>query len=305
MIDYYLERLQSRGQALFYGVTLGVGTLLLVFSGWLWWHYQHLNPENVFWSAVNNNLVISGVTKNTVSKNAAESLQEYEQISLGANNLVKSVTTNTQEGDNKTTVVTETIGTPNANFARYTKIETSQKTPDGKTIDFSPVLQQWSKAELGGMTSGNFATAIYDAIPFARFNFHQRQQIVKDIKDQQVYEIDFNKVTKERKDGRLYYTYDVGIVGDKYISLLKQVDAMMGLNQLKELDPAQYQGGAPIQAKITIDAVSQQLSSLTYVENNRTTSYSAWGAQTRFDVPDKTISQQELEAKLNGILGGQ
>lgn len=305
MFDEYLEWAQSRGQALFYAVCLGGGTLLLALSFWLWWHYQYLNPQNVFWGAVNNNLIINGVTKQTKSVGSSESLDQYEQISLGASNTVKSVATITQEGDNKSTVVTETLGTPKANFARYTKIETNQKTKDGKNPDFSPVLQQWSKSEIDGTSSGMFATAIFDALPFAHFNAQQRKQVIGDMKQQKVYDIDFTKVGKERKNGRLYYIYDTKIAGEKYIALLKQVDSMMGLNQLKALDPTQYEGGAPVQLKITVDAIAHQVSSLTYVENNRTSTYSGWGVQQNFLSPDKTISQDELQAKLNGILGGQ
>ncbi|MEO5628028.1 MAG: hypothetical protein ABIQ89_04020 [Candidatus Saccharimonadales bacterium] len=302
MLEYYLDRAQSRGQALFYGVTLGGGVVLLVLTTWLWWHFMYLNPQNVYWAAVKNNLVTSGVTKQTVSAVNSQKLDQYEQITLGSQNFVKTFATITQTEEPKSTVVTETLGTPQANFARYTKIETSQKSKDGQAADFKPVLNVWSKTELGGSASGMFATAIFDALPFAHLNGVQTKQVMHDIKNDQVYDVDFAKVSKERKDGRLYYTYNVGITSDKYIALLKKLDGMMGLNQLKELDPTQYQGGAPIQVKVTVDAVAHQLASLTYVDNNRTSNYSAYGVQRSFELPTKTISQEDLQAKLSGLL---
>lgn len=302
MLNDYLDLLQSRGRKLFYGVTLGGGLLLCVLTGWIWWHYHYLNPQNVFWGAVNNNLIINGVTKHTEGKTEGETLNQYEQITLGADNFVKTQVTRSQ-GEPKSTIVTETIGTPQANFARYIKVDTSEKSTKGQPFDFGPVFQLWSKTELSSTAGeGSFATAIFDVIPFAHFNSSQRNQVVKSMKDSEVYTIDFDKVSKERKNGRLYYSYDTSINPGKYIALLKQVDSMMGLNQLKELDPSQYQGGEPVQLKITIDAKSHQLASLTYANNNSVIEYSSWGAAAKLQLPDKVVTQDELQTKLNSIL---
>lgn len=302
MLDDFLERAQSRGRGLFYGVTLGGGTLLLILTFWLWWHYFYLNPQNVFWNAVNNNLIVTGVTKHTQSQNDGEGLNQYEQISLGAHNFVKSQVIRSQEVP-KSIIVTETLGTPQANFARYTKIQTDEKSPSGQPFEFNDVVDKWSKAELGTTTAqGSFTTAIFDVIPFAHFNAQQRRQVIGTMKDNDIYNIDFDKVAKERKDGRLYYTYDAAVTTGSYVALLKQVDSLMGLNQLKDLDPSQYQGGAPVKIKIKVDAVAQQLSSLTYESNNSEISYSGWGAIAQLQLPDKTISQDELQTKLNAAL---
>lgn len=302
MLDDYLELLQSRGKKLFYGVTIGGGIVLCILTGWIWWHYHYLNPQNVFWGAVNNNLIINGVTKHTESDNQGEKLNQYEQITLGADNFVKTQVTRSQE-DPKSLIVTETLGTPDANFARYTKIETNEKSTNGQPLDFQPVLQNWSKTELGGQaTEGSFATAIFDVLPFAHLNSQQRSQVIKSMKDSEVYTIDFNKVSKERKNGRLYYTYDTSINPGKYIALLKQVDSLMGLDQLKQLDPAEYQGGEPVQLKITVDARSRQLASLQYANNNSLIEYSAWGVSSKLELPEKVTSQTELQSKLNAIL---
>ncbi len=307
MLDDYLDQMLSRGTAMFYGVTIGGGMLLLLLCGWLWWHYSYLNPQTVFWDTVNNNLIISGVTKRTVTQDNSGKLDQYDQIGLGAQNMVKSIATVTQNGENnqKSTVVTQTVGTPSANFARYTKIDTTQKTVNNTTLDFSKVINQWSKEDLNGNAEGTFANAIFDVVPFAHLNAAQREQVVNDAKSGKVYDVDFDNVEKDRKDGRLFYAYSVAITPDKYINLLKQVDGMMGLNQLKNLDPSQYQGGAPIQVKIIIDAKAHQLASVIYVDNQRQETYSAWGAQFDTSLPDKTIGKTDLQTKLNVILSGQ
>ncbi|MEI7683263.1 MAG: hypothetical protein WCJ24_03115 [Candidatus Saccharibacteria bacterium] len=306
MLDEYLERLLAGGRARFYGITVGGGTALLVLTGWLWWHYSYLNPQTVFWAAVNNNLVVSGVTKHTVSGNANAKLDQYDQLSLGAHNVVKTTTLSSQQGgDQKIKVASETIGTPEASFSRYTSIETNQRTPSGQPLNFKPVVGQWSKQSTANATSGVFADAIFDAFPFANFSASQREQVMNSIKNDKVYDVDFTKVAKNRQDGRLYYGYVASIAPDKYIQLIKQVDNLMGLNQLKNLDPVKYQGAQPIKLGVKIDAIGHQFATVTYIGNSRQIDYAEWGAQIIPDIPIKTITQADLQNKLSSILNGQ
>jgi hypothetical protein len=310
MLDTYLEHLDNwlaYGRARFYGVTLGGGVLLFILAGWLWWHYAYLNPQNVFWAAVNNNLIVNGVTKHTVSQDNTGNLNQYDQIGLGAHNIVRSVATITQSPSDttKSTVVTETLGTPEANFARYTKIDTNQKSVAGQNLDFSKVVNQWSRQELGAGSNGAFADAIFDAIPLAHLNAQQRNQVVGDLKRNNTYNVDFARVEKKRNQGRLYYFYTALLAPDKYVVLLKQVDGLMGLNQLKNLDPSQYQNGPNIDLTIGVDAYGHQLQSVTYTGSNRHELYAAWGVSPSPILPNSTVSQAELQTKLNGILNGQ
>lgn len=305
MVDEYLDRLLAGGKERFYGITVGGGVALLVFTGWLWWHYSYLNPRTVFWSAVNNNLVINGVTKHTTSGDSNTKLDQYDQISLGAHNLVRTVATSSQTGDQSITVMTEGIGTPQASYSRYTKIETNQKTSSGQLRDFKPVINQWGTQSTVSTNSGAFADAIFDAFPFANLSASQRQQVLASIKSDTVYTVDFTKVGKQRQAGHLYYTYAVALAPDKYVQLLKQVDGFMGLNQLKNLDPTQYQGSAPVPLSVKIDAFGHQLASVTYTGDARQETYSAWGAQIVPDIPSNVISQADLQTKLSAILNGQ
>ncbi len=307
MLHIYLDRWLEYGRARFYGLTIGGGIVLCVLSSWLWWHYVYLNPQNVFWGAFNNNLIVHGVTKHTVSQTASGTLDEYDQIGLGAHNIVRSVGVMSQPAtnDRKNMVVTESIGTPTANFARYTKIDTQQLSAQGKPLDFSGVLHVWSKQDVSKGGNGAFAEAIFAAIPFSYLNQSQRQQVIQTVQHEDTYGIDFAHVQKKRDKGHLYYLYDAALAPDKYVQLLKQVDSLMGLHQLNSLDPSQYQGGQPIQLKIMVDASAHQLASVTYVGNNRVEAYSGWGVAPSPSLPSQTISQAELQTKLNALMNGQ
>ncbi len=298
MFDDYLERFLSRGAAWFYGITIGGAIAMLALSSWLYWHYEYLNPQTVFWGAVSSSLTTEGVTKRTRGNDNNGQLDQYDQISLGANNFVSS-TANISQGSTK--VTTETIGTPVSNFARYTKIEAAN------AADYSSVINQWGKQDLGGSNASNgvFADTIFGIMPLAHLNANQRRQVIDEVRREGTYTVDFAAVGKQRKDGRLYYEYNLSVAPDKYVKLLKQVDELMGLNQLKNLNPAQYQGGQPIQFKVSIDAHAHQLAVVQYGNNGRQEAYSAWGVARNPNLPTNTISQTDLQAKLKTILNGQ
>lgn len=302
MLDYYLDVFLSRGKRVFYGVTVGGGLALIVLTSWLWWHYSYLNPQNVYWAAISNNLATSGVTKKTTTAGTNSQIEQYDQITLGSQNLVRSVTTTNQTGAEATKVVTEAIGTPTDSFSRYTSISTNRKNSAGQPLNFEPAINKWSKLNASASGSGAFASAVFDAIPIANLTASQRADVMKSIRQGNTYKTDFTKVGKERKNSRLYYKYAVEIAPDKYVELLKQVDGFMGLNQLKNLDPAQYQGSAPVQLTVVIDAVGHQLATVTYSDNARQVDYSAWGVVGKIDVPKDTISQADLQTKLSEIL---
>lgn len=303
MLADYLEDLAYRAKAQYYAFTVGGGIILLGLTGWMWWHYHYLNPQTVFWGAVNNNLVVSGVTKHTTSQNEAGNLSQYDQISFGANNVVKTSSTVTQNPQDaqKSVVVTESIGMPTQNFARYTKIEGS--STDGKKPDFGKILNVWSKQTVDQDNNGVFADAIFDAIPFALLSQKNRQDVVNSMQTNQVYDIDFSDVKKERKDGKLLYTYQAAIAADKYVAMLKQVDSLMGLKQLSVLDPSQYQGSQPIQVQFTVDAVGHQLAAVEYTGTNRKIAYSSWGVPLKLQLPDAKLTRSELQTKLNDAVG--
>jgi hypothetical protein len=306
MADYYMEQLQQLDKPWFYRVAWIGGTALFILAGYLWWNVASVQPNNVFWGTINNNLVITGVTKKTITNEENGSLNQYQQVSLGSQNVIKTIATVEQKATDaaSTKVITESIATPNADFARYTSIQTSEKTPNNQPLDFGTALNVWSKNEVAA-GGGTFSEALYGLFPLSFIQGNQRQQIVKDMQKNKVYEIKPDSLKKHRQNGRLIYDYTIAVNPEQYVKSLKAVDAASGLNQLKDVDPSQYAGSQAVEVQVSIDAHAQQLVSITYPDNSRQEEYSGYGIFRPVTLPENAIKQTELQEKLNRILNAQ
>lgn len=307
MATDYMQQLEQLDKPWFFRLAWAGGAFLFILAGYLWWNYASINPERVFWGTVSNNLVITGVTKHTVTDQQDGSMDQYQQISLGAQNVVKSEATIDQKAIDaaSTNISTETIATPTVDYSRYTKIKTEPKAGTTKTYDFSSALNIWSKQSVEESGNGAFGEALYGILPFSLLQSKDRNQIVAQMKQNKAYTVDYSKVVKHSDKGRLIYDYTVSVDAQQYVAALKAIDKANGLNQLQSVDPSQYSGSQPVEVKVSIDAHAQQLVSIAYPNNSRTETYSAYGVFNGVPIPDKAISQSELQDKLNGILNAQ
>src|SRR3990167_11352258 len=112
-------------------VFLGVALLLL--AAFLWWTKVFNSPQNVFWGMLDNSLSTSSITR-YVSENAGDSSTErYMRLQTGSTNAAQSLEL-TKQGS--TIVTKETIGTPTVDYVRYARIQTDQKSANGKPVDY-------------------------------------------------------------------------------------------------------------------------------------------------------------------------
>jgi hypothetical protein len=294
----YRQQLEELNNPRFLRLAWGGGVFLLILTGWLWWHSFYQSPRQVFWGTINNNLVISGVTKRTQAIQSSGSLDQYVQLSLGVTNLARmtSVIEQGKGTGQHTKVATETIGTPTTNFNRYVSIEAADK----KTPSFAPVLNVWSRQTVSPTVQGAFSQAVFDVIPFARLSAVQRRDIVNEMQHNNVYTTDFSKMVHKTVNGKKVYEYKVAVAPSAYITTLKHVDKLSGIKVLGSLDPSQYQDSNAISVTLDIDPVSHQL--VRIINNGQTVDISAYGIPARVVLPIKAIPQADLQTKLSSLL---
>lgn len=277
----------------------------LIFMGglWAWYQYVHKSPYNVFWDSIDNNLNIYGVTRTVSQEGNGSSIEQKLQIALGAENVARSFTTITQPGAaGETKVVTETIGTPQDNYARYTSIQSPVK------VDVSGVQNVWSREKLvvgAGQNQSVFSEGLFSSIPFADLNQQQRAEIVKFIKEQDVYDVDYRGAKYVERAGKQGIEYTVQVNLQSYIETLKKIDSMMGLKQLEGVDTSQYAGAEPAQLVIVNSIDGRQLLEVTYTGSPRKETYSSYGARIKVDIPEAKIQRSELEQQIQRIFTPQ
>ncbi len=272
-----------------------LGVLILLTGVWLWYRFVFANPERTFWSMIDNNLRTYGTTRYINQSDEAGATTQYLQLELGAENIAQSLTTierNSAEG--ATRIVTESIGTSDANFARYTDIT----TPQG--VNFDAVLNKWGKetTDAASESQSILSEAVFGAVPLARLSPAQRNEITQFIKEKHVYKTDFATAQRTTVDGKAAYAYKVEIDTVSYIEMLKMIDRMMGLNQLELINPASYAGSPVIPMELSVGIDSRQLLRTRYDAIEREERFSGYGVQPRLQAPEGAMARPELEAML-------
>lgn len=280
------------------------GGLLLVAAAAVWCCKVNLEPEHVFWKTIERGLASNGVTIETEQTNEGTTAKQVIQFSLGASNLAHSYTTLTQAG---TTVKNEMIGTPTTDYSRYLSVKTDQKKSDGSPIDFSKVLNIWAEGKEG--TGQFFTQALFGGslpiggmgVPIGNVSSDARASLMRQVHSDHVYNVAFDKVKKERINGRLRYTYDVSVQPVAYVALMKHFAQAIGIHGLDQLDPNQYEGQAAFKLQIVVDAKAQQIVRISAPETGGSQTYSSHDVPVQVQIPKKAISGPELQKLLSEL----
>jgi hypothetical protein len=83
--------------------------------------------------------------------------------------------------------------------------------------------------------------------------------------------------------------------------MLKQLGHDIGLTQLENVDPSTYANSTPVDFQVSVDVWSGQLRSINYTSGDRTESLSGYGIKSTIKPPEKYISIEELQAKVQAI----
>lgn len=303
--DKTLKRVRNipSGRRILTEVVIGLTILLLIGTVWAWWHFIYSNPQRVFTGMLENNLRTSSVTRLRVQQSGNQRLEQYVRLNTGADDIAQGRSTITQTGNVTAKVDTESIGTPTADYVRYTDIHTNQKDQNGKDLDFSKVLNIWGKSETSrDDTLGElYSESSLGVVPFGNLTAAQRAELMHIIKDRNVYKADFANVKRGNVNGRPQYAYTVEVDPEGYVTMLKKFGEFMGLTQTQSLDPAEYKGAQALQFRITIDVWSRHLSSLSYQTSSRQEAYGGYGIVSHVALPQDTIPVDELQDRVQSI----
>ncbi len=279
-----------------------LGTLILFASLISWCYFVYHSPKNVFDRMLATNLSLPAIGKRVIQEDNSQAMSQDIALMTQPVARVKSTSVLSRAAD--TTIRTESFGTPEADFVRYIDIKTGEKSVTGKAFDFSSVIGIWGKSTASDPESGGaqlFNQTLLGVIPMANLPKSARESLLGQIKSSSVYKIDTRKVKKNFVNGRLVYIYDASIQPEHYVNMLKSFARAMGLKQLEDVDPTQYADSAPLQVVLEVDALSSQLTKLTYRDSMRSEIYTAYGARIPFEVPTSSIPVNDLQDRLQQI----
>lgn len=286
------------------------GIVVLLITLCVWWTKVFMSSERVFWGMIQNSLSTSGYTLDISQDSSQGSVRQLVQVDLsGKSDQAHMISSVKQPG---TTIETEIIGTRDADFARYRNIDTDQKGANGKAINLSKVENVWSKstsADADSASGGNqlLAQSLL-GIPFGTFpvpvgqvSSKARDQLLKQIREQDVYEVSFKDVKREKRNGRQVYVYEVKIQTILYVRMMKNFAKDLGLHELDEVDPNSYQGAQPLSFTLVVEPLSRQLVAVENGQQGFKQEYSGYGLPLNVKLPKDAITSAELQKRLSEL----
>lgn len=269
----------------------------LLIAGVFWWRVVYSDPRNVFEGMLDRNFSTIGYTREASANQQGINSTEYSQLQTGQQTLVRTLTVLQQQQDE---IITDALSTPENEYVRYTKINTSRKDKDGKALDFSDAVNVWAKQESSGSSQG-VAQMLLGIFPMGNVPAKDRKVLVDFIKSNNVFVTNYDNAKKETKNGRQVYTYDVQLLQQPYIDMLKQYGIAIGLgDQVKDLNADDYAGAAPVNLKVSVDVLSRQVTSVVLPgQADRTEKYSGYGIRQDVQLPTNTITTSELQQRLS------
>jgi hypothetical protein len=278
------------------------GTVFLLIALLAWCYNLNNDPQKVFERMLSQSLSTSGVTINTKQENNGATIDQNLQYSLGANNISRTFTTINQKD---TKVATETIGTSTADFTRYATIKTTRKGQNGKPLNVSKLVGVWAKSDQSQLfTQATLGTGLPIGgivVPVANLTPNLRNQLLDQIKADNVYQTDYSKAKKQKNNGRTQFVYDVTMKPVSYARLMKTFAKSLGIHDLDSLNPTEYANQQPLQLTITVDAKANHAVEAALPAGQYKQTYSSYDVPVNVKLPTQTISSAELQKRLSEV----
>lgn len=287
------EQLQRR----IIGVTIVVILIIFAFFGVA---ESNDSAQKVFWAAVQNSMNTTAVTVGSSGSASGETEKVLSQLDFGQHPTTQILTTLTSDG---ATAETETLTTPSAEYTRYDSIHELMK---GKPINFTSVIGLWAKTASyeGNIVPPTFAQTLLGQLlplPIGNLTASERAQFLSQIQNDQIYTVNFSTAKKITYNGRLAYVYAVSIEPVLYLQLVKSYAPSVGMQEVSQLNPNDYDGESDVKATWTIDTKSKELVKADY-GSGRVQTYTGWGVPITTVVPTHTVTAAQLQQRLNKVI---
>jgi hypothetical protein len=280
---------------------VAVVLLALLAGSVVWYKNIYSDPRRVFDAMLENSLRTASVTKQVIQSEDSQSLDQRLRLQNGENHTVQGVTDLRQTGLASAEVVTESIGTPTADFVRYRSIHTDQKSEDGGELDFSKVLNVWGRTEAAQETSGElYNETVLGVIPIGNLPTAERKKLLDLARELEVYKVEYARVQRTVTNGRPTYEYTVKVLPEAYVTFLKAYADAVGLTHLRNVRAADYENATPLEFKVSVDVYSRRLSSISYA-SGRSENYLNYGQRVDVDIPKDSVTVEELQTLIQQV----
>lgn len=268
-------------------------------SGWYWYQNVLTNPERILSGMLDKSLQTTSVSRNVTQVGEGNNVNQSVYLSFTPDIKAQTITKLSEKtATATTTVTTETIGTPDADYVRYSAVDISGG--DAKQ-NFDSVLNTWgaNKATATGQAPAFLNDALFVIVPFGNLNSSQRVALKNEIRDVNLYKFQDSKI--DFNNGRPYIDYNIGLTPKALVQVLAKYVEMTGVGNADELVPERYEGAPEIQVQLRVDLLSRHVRTIQFEGTGRLETYTGYNTKREVTLPTETITIDELQSRLTKI----
>jgi len=290
-------------QILFFSFILAIAVV------YLWYARLYMTNERRFWLAIENSMSTRSVTRTINNGGTGNAVVQSQRFAFSPQMASESkVTFDQKSALVETSVATEGVLFPDAQYSRYTAFETNQQKPDGTVPSLDSVLGKWEgndvaednldEARLG------YVSELVSLVIFGNFDDAFRDDVVSQFKDKDVYGLNLLNVTENNVEGQDVLSYSASISLREYATQLQRAFVRAGYGEFPPLNPENYRADSKIPATILVSKKNNNIVGVSFGDRNEL--YSGYGINRLVERPEVEYGPGELEAivqnEIQGIL---
>ncbi len=281
------------------------GILLGMSSSYLWYSRLYLNDERVFWMAIENSMSTPSVTRTLIDGGTGNQVVQQQQSFFSPQQYMLSrVTFDQRSSTVETSVETEGMTFPDAQYSRYTKFTTNQKNADGSDADINEYLNRWEGDTFVGDELEdarlNYMSELVTLVIFGNFDPEFRRDVIHQLQTSDVYRISNEAITQDTIEGEDVTIYPVSVGLKKYAELLFNAFKHAGYGEFPALNPESYQDDARIPVTIAVNSRTHTVANIKF--GSREENYGAYGVVKPVERPETEFNSGELESEVQKAL---
>ncbi|NBU33181.1 hypothetical protein EB118_08665 [bacterium] len=283
-----------------------ISVLLFFVSGYIAYNKLYLTNERRFWSAIDNSLATSSVVRSVESGGTGNKTVETTRFNFGTEATINRITSvGTKNATSESNVTTQNILTPTAQYVRYENIFTSEKKASGGDYDFSSIKGVWAKQaeatspEEADQLKLSYVQPQVTLAPFGNLRAVDRRQIVKELKDSNVYEIDYTKTLRTVIDDKQFIMLPAKVKLKSYVTVLQKHFDFMGFGMFPPLNADNYPDKARYSVQFLVNPSNNTIAGIKL--DSQTENYSNYGVNAKAPIPNDAIPLDELQQKLQSL----
>lgn len=264
-----------------------------------WYRNIFLDSDRIFYNMLENSLNTRSVIKTVEQSGSGKTENQTVLIKYTPDVKMRSVNVAEQVAQNRTksVVETESYSSRQLDYIRYNQI--SIPATGTNKSDYSKITNTWAKKDNSQETGGQsefLNEAGFTFVPFGNFTNKERAEIIKKVKDTEVYR--FNDVKIIYENGRPVYEALVSLSPRKFVNIMSDYSKKTGIGNPDQLNPSDYTENYNFTIKVKVDVISGQLRQIIYPTGDRIENYASYGANIDINMPKQAISIEELQSRL-------